>query len=697
MSQKVQPLASVLPDCWSSEISEGDLASKYDYCMVLHQGDHDGLDEYGKFAITTLNALGLEYFIFRETETATQKEKKHKGDGKMFVLIRAPVEVLRLFCDKVDMLLLLDPDQVEKACLQGDKAKGIAGFTIRHEPNESFLRPYDLIHGTYKYHNKGIDESLYWRPPGHSHPFREIIRLKLTEMLIEERPQHSEVSIRIYKDIEDKKIVTFFPLQNKYIAEKLSAEMLVWNRFPWHENIEPLKEYFGEKIGLFFKFMAHQNTWIMFPAFLGLGAQGLVWGTGNYSHPILPVYSAIILIWGILMQEYWKRTEKYTAHRWGQIGFEKAEGDRAEFKGKEMQSYLNGQNHLYFPSKRTRVRIMTHGCLILVVVFGVLAAVGAIYVAKYLKILDQTSASLINAGQIQLFNVLYGYLADFLTEFENHRTETLFENYLIGKLFLFQFVNSYASFFYLAFIANFTGECFGTLCMETLAVNMGIVFGTRIVVANVTGVLIPYLQYRMNIRSKGLTLKTLHTIPRPEQEELRADYNPIKDDIRDNAEVVIQFGYMMLFVVALPIGAFASAIFNIIKFKMSAYKLLHVYERATPTGCEDIGTWQTIYFLVNVSAVVCNSALVVFTMVVLDGYSPYEKMWTFIGIILACYLIMYGMMEAVPDVPREVEIQMERQEHIISKVIEKVADDKEEELHEMPNVPIVISTYPMKS
>lgn len=38
-----------------------------------------------------------------------------------------------------------------------------------------------------------------------------------------------------------------------------------------------------------------------------------------------------------------------------------------------------------------------------------------------------------------------------------------FEDSMITKIFLFQFVNSYASFFYLAFVAKTMGEC--ALCM----------------------------------------------------------------------------------------------------------------------------------------------------------------------------------------------------------------------------------------
>jgi hypothetical protein len=99
-------------------------------------------------------------------------------------------------------------------------------------------------------------------------------------------------------------------------------------------------------------------------------------------------------------------------------------------------------------------------------------------------------ASLVNAFQIQFMNIVYGQLAVWLTDRENHRcvqprcvcstpilinrTDTHYEDSLIAKLFAFQFVNSYASFFYVAFIKKFTeGSCDADNCMNELATALG--------------------------------------------------------------------------------------------------------------------------------------------------------------------------------------------------------------------------------
>ena len=53
-----------------------------------------------------------------------------------------------------------------------------------------------------------------------------------------------------------------------------------------------------------------------------------------------------------------------------------------------------------------------------------------------------------------------------------------YEDSMIAKLFGFQFVNSYASFFYLAFAARFRGECDAHSCMYHLSYNLAVIYGS---------------------------------------------------------------------------------------------------------------------------------------------------------------------------------------------------------------------------
>ena len=48
-------------------------------------------------------------------------------------------------------------------------------------------------------------------------------------------------------------------------------------------------------------------------------------------------------------------------------------------------------------------------------------------------------------------NTAFRFIGVKLTNWENHRTDTEWDKYLVSKTFLFRFFNSYTSFFYIAF------------------------------------------------------------------------------------------------------------------------------------------------------------------------------------------------------------------------------------------------------
>lgn len=67
---------------------------------------------------------------------------------------------------------------------------------------------------------------------------------------------------------------------------------------------------------------------------------------------------------------------------------------------------------------------------------------------------------------------------------------------MIIKMFAFLFINSYASFYYLAFIAEQVGDCPIQGCMYTLGINVCIVFGSTLAGSLFTQLVIPYVSYK---------------------------------------------------------------------------------------------------------------------------------------------------------------------------------------------------------
>ncbi|CAM9259913.1 unnamed protein product, partial [Ectocarpus fasciculatus] len=408
---------------------------------------------------------------------------------------------------------------------------------------------------------------------------------------------------------------------------------LPWRIVPWKAPLNRVKNYFGEKIGLYFVFLGHYSKWLTIPAVVGFPIQMYVLAVNDFSNPVLPFFSVFIVFWAIIMLEYWKRTEKVQALHWGTVGFELKEVDRPEFRGKLKKSVINGKDTVYFPNRIRETYIAQSMAVIasmIMLVIGVVASIYNIRAEVALESGGQTAqivASILNAAQIQIFNFLYTIVADALTERENHRTDTEFEDAMIQKLFVFQFVNSYSSFFYLAFVATSTSanddakaECSGSDCMIPLSINLLIIFGSRLATGNLTELVIPYLQYKW--RSSQRKNKHLGEITRPHSEFLLEPYDPIKSTLKDYSELAIQFGYIALFVTALPAAACAGLFSCYLESKGDAWKLTHLHQRPIPRGAEDVGAWQIIFTLISVAAVLTNAGLTCFTMDTLDSYAP---------------------------------------------------------------------------
>ena len=58
-------------------------------------------------------------------------------------------------------------------------------------------------------------------------------------------------------------------------------------------------------------------------------------------------------------------------------------------------------------------------------------------------------SSLLNAISIMILQIVYNRLALVFTRWENHRTQTEFEDPLVLKRFVFNFINSYVSLYYI--------------------------------------------------------------------------------------------------------------------------------------------------------------------------------------------------------------------------------------------------------
>jgi hypothetical protein len=83
------------------------------------------------------------------------------------------------------------------------------------------------------------------------------------------------------------------------------------------------------------------------------------------------------------------------------------------------------------------------------------------------------------------------------------------------------------------------------------------------------------------------------------------------------------------------------------------------------------------------AAIVTNSGLVAFTGTFTIDYTWPERIWIFVGMTTGVVITKLFIEISVPDVSKEVEIQLQRQDFVREKLIEGLGDEDDSELDQI--------------
>jgi hypothetical protein len=293
-------------------------------------------------------------------------------------------------------------------------------------------------------------------------------------------------------------------------------------------------------------------------------------------------------------------------------------------------------------------------------------------------------ASFMNVAQIQILGYFYKEVAVWMSEKENHQTDTKYEDALITKVFLFQFCNSYSSLFYIAFIkasAEKCGDGEPGSCLDELFLQLLILFPTRLVTGNIMELGIPWAKAYWHRRqaSNRNDAKELSTI---EKQFALEEYG---DDglFEDYAEMSLQFGFATLFAPACPVAPTMALLSNYVELRVDAAKLCYNTRRPFPKGASNIGTWYSILSIMATVAVATNAALLAFTSKLFNGddatyggVSRSYRVWIFLIFEHTVLILRFALETMIPDIPEVVVIQAARTERLVDKVINQTPDEE---------------------
>ncbi|CAM9964474.1 unnamed protein product, partial [Ectocarpus fasciculatus] len=310
------PNTIVPGDASGDELSEMEYIAAdgygFDYVMVFKLARVGVMTDYATETIKKIMAAGFKVRVY----FSCSKEE-------VFCEMRASVERLMQYADQVNRKMLLDRFQLSEAASAGDPEAKIAPIKINNDPDITFRSPYEYIYA--RYDRRPDLQHLYYKSDGMWHPFRAVVRLSINIDILKAPMCLGGAGLPVDKLKLQGNILALFPKHFKQNKLRLRNNWLVAKQWPWEAPYDQIKDYYGEKIGLYFHFLGHLTTWLIPLGVAGLITAMTVYISGNEEHVITLIFAPIVVFWAIAMLEFWKRKEKRVALEWGMIGFENGE------------------------------------------------------------------------------------------------------------------------------------------------------------------------------------------------------------------------------------------------------------------------------------------------------------------------------------------------------------------------------------
>ncbi|XP_077593901.1 anoctamin-10 [Stigmatopora nigra] len=420
-------------------------------------------------------------------------------------------------------------------------------------------------------------------------------------------------------------IVDSFPLHNKAKLKELSKSWYHGNQLS--QPLDSVNAYFGSTVGLYFSFLDFYTWSLVPPAILGLsifyfssevqkeaveavaGAQAEIHEEDARlavsGHMIQAVFS---MLWSTVFMELWKRRSSSTSYRWGTLHLNEHFAEpRPAFHGSLGVNPVTGRMEPLFPEWQRDLRMALVSIPVVILFLGmvVLGMLGFYWGeslvmwihSEWDSVVSQTLLYLPSVLHIVYTNVLatvYKTVAQSLTEFENHREESAFQNHLTAKVLVFTFFNYFAVLFHIAFVKH---------DVPLLRKRLASLLIISQLVNQVTEVVIPFLVDRF-ISAPHRT----ETEDDPEEDKFRNQITlPVFPGLfAEYIELLVQFGYLSLFSCVYPLTAVLLLINNVTEIRSDAYKICKLFRKPFSAPTANMGVWQTAFEILSYVSVVSN-------------------------------------------------------------------------------------------
>jgi len=456
-------------------------------------------------------------------------------------------------------------------------------------------------------------------------------------------------------------IQNFFPLHDKEELKLLERDWFKsFDAIFKPQDIHKVRNYFGDNVAFYFAFLEHYTKALIPTALFGIFIS--FWPSSDFfKYAFFCVFN---VLWWTIFMERWKRLTNRLAYQWGSLDLKIYERPRSLYQGELQQSPITGLPERRYPRwKRTLKKYFVSYPIVATCIaislwiyftyYGVQQSTNARYPlpkssmavkSKVMRFVPSASYSLI----VIPIKAIYQKIARFVTDFENHRLQTSYENNLTAKLFIFFFVNCFVGLFYEAFfIVDFNSVA--QLLTSLVIVNAFI--------GKFTEQVLPY--FNKELKREELNRKEPSHVKISEAVHQAKTLTPFNGTYSDYLTIFEQYGYVALFSAVFPWITICALISNIFELRADAFKYCHVYQRSFARLASNIGSWHYAFDILSSVSIVTNTALIAMQPSVREYFSSYTDVEYILIFVAAEHVLLalkFAIDFAIPDVPYEVQI-----------------------------------------
>ena len=411
--------------------------------------------------------------------------------------------------------------------------------------------------------------------------------------------------------------------------------------------VNTFRNFYSEYVSYYFLWLIHLIHWIIYPIILGLILHALL--LSNYIKKItiyndneikidlkdiiLLGFGGLIIIFSDLFQKTWIQKEKIFSYIWGMENLLNIEPNN-DFKSDQSIDFLFGTKIKVMKQKKFILRnIISYVILGIVIIIRIISIHFLFFLQRKWNEEYQTKGKLgyamVSGGISLIMTQIYKFLSRKLSYWENHKSLINQYNSLTFKVFLFEFFNNYATILYIAFYkpyldikhnTNTNSEKFNYFSEMQIHLYVLLLINIGENLASF-GMPMIYFLYQTKFKSNN------KIISNDKNYTIKYQMSCFKYDnlLIEYMQKIILFGYINLFLVAVPLCPIFIILILMLEYVLDSYKLANFVYMTNIGGAKGIEVYNIIIKIISFIGIMSNGGLILFTKQYQDNNNTFRN------------------------------------------------------------------------